>query len=163
MEVVEKHRVEGRIKLIGVCNVTPVELEACMGVCTISVVQGKFSIYERASKSKENRGIAEVMDMCRKHRIPYAAYGVFGGTHFRQGKKPPLARSFPAAAAIAKGKGVSLHALVLAYLKLMYPQLLHIPGGRSVARYVDSVTAMAVRLSAREMEALDDAFARAAK
>lgn len=157
LEVIQKHFKEGTVKAIGICNATEAELVRASKIIDISVVQDKFSFYELKSKAKRMLEVRNVIKFCKKSGIPFVAYGVFGGTHLRQGKLQPLAVKFPGLVSIAKRLNVSVYVLALAFLKQQYfedAKFLPIPGARHVSRITDWIAATKLRLTAEDLGAI---------
>eukprot|EP00808_Paulinella_micropora_P013385 g77129.t1 len=155
IEVAAQAVADGLVRAVGLCNASRAEVEEAAQVVPLALLQDKLSIYELQSQSKAAKQREMALQYCTRKKIPFAAYGVLGGTPRRQRKLRSVSEAFPVAAAMARGKGVSTESLLLAYLKHRYPCVLHIPGARTAAHVKDSSSAKTVRFTRTDMSALD--------
>ena len=94
---------------------------------------------------------------CAEQGIGFLAYSPTGGG--RLNRKLP---SHPVLTAIAARRGVSAHAVVLAWALAQSPTVIVIPSARTVDHALDSVGAADIELSADDLAAIDAAeFSRA--
>lgn len=64
-------RTQGKVEMIGLCNVSVEQLEAAVETAHIDAVQHRFSPIDQARR--------EVVDLCATLGIPFLAYSPFGG------------------------------------------------------------------------------------
>ena len=159
LAMLQKAQSQGLIGGIGLCNCTLPQLREAMKVVKVVSVQNPYSLWDRTAEKELPAGAAAsskkgVLPFCQAHGIAFMPYGVFGGVKARD-KRVDLVRDFPDVVAMAKSKGVSAHALVLAYMRARWPCILHIVGTRNPARIPDIVSAAKIELSAKEVATLD--------
>jgi aryl-alcohol dehydrogenase-like predicted oxidoreductase len=119
----EELRREGKIAAIGLSNVTAAQLDEALGVAPIAAVQNRLS-YGRP-------GDLPTALACAQRNVVYLAYMAFGG--------PP-----GAAAAVAARRGVSVHRVLLAWLRAQSPSIVPLAGASKPASIRDSATLLAL-------------------
>jgi len=129
---------EGKVRHVGVSNVGRSELAKARNLVDVVSVQNRYNLTDRDSD--------KVLDTCEEAGIAFIpwfplATGRLAGT---------------ALEALARRKGVSPLQLGLAWLLHRSPVMLPIPGTASVAHLEENLGAAAVRLSASEMEELQE-------
>jgi aryl-alcohol dehydrogenase-like predicted oxidoreductase len=98
-----------------------------------------------------------VVEYCARKGLGFLAYSPVGGG--RLNRKLP---SHPALQAIARSRGVSAHVVTLAWVLSKGATVIPIPGGRTPAHVLDSMTAAELVLTQQEIEQVDQAeFSRA--
>ena len=117
-------RTEGRIRNIGLSQVTLEQLAWAHTQCEIASVSNAFSLDDQRDSA--------VVDFCARHGIPYLPYGplLFGGDS-----------AGPAVAAAATELGVSSAQIRIAWLLAYSPIMLPIPGTANVEHLEDNVAA----------------------
>ncbi len=142
-------RDEGVIRDVGVCNVAVEQLEEAMSVLPIVSVQNRFSPFHQEDST--------MVDYCADHSIAYLAHSpVGGGPPPHGGRGASLAASFPAAAALAQRKKISVYRLALTWLLSLSPTLIPLSGaGTPETARRDSALAADTVLSRDELEELD--------
>jgi aryl-alcohol dehydrogenase-like predicted oxidoreductase len=144
-------RDEGKIRWVGLSNVSVAEIREAQAVVPITSVQNRLNPFFREALTE---GVA---DYCAAQGIGFLAYSPTGGG--RLTRKLP---SHPVLAAIAVRHGVSAHAVVLAWALAQSPTVIVIPSARTVAHALDSVSAADLQLAPSELAAIDAAeFSRA--
>ena len=144
----------GDVKAVGLCNCSVKHIEVALRYCPIRTVQNEFNLWDqralkgKASGAKSNQG--SVLPFCAENGILFMPYGVFGGKKARD-KKRNLAEDFPDVAAMAKSKGVSPHAVVLAWIRHQFPCVLHIIGFRHSTHLESLRMAAALELTETEV------------
>jgi len=133
----------GKIRHLGVSNVTVEELARARRVTPIVSVQNRYNIADRTS--------ADVLAVCEREGLAFIPWA-------------PIARGSPdilessaaskALDALAKAHGVSVFQAAIAWLLAKSPAMLPIPGTSSVAHLEEDVAAARIRLSASELAAL---------
>ena len=127
---------EGKIRLIGLSNVTREHIERARKIVPIVSVQNRYSFADREWDY--------VVDYCEQHGIAFIPWF-------------PLASGKAAGevlARIAKAHGANPMQVALAWLLQRSPIMLPIPGTSSVAHLEENLGAAAAKLSKAEMEEL---------
>jgi aryl-alcohol dehydrogenase-like predicted oxidoreductase len=133
----------GKIRWIGLSNVSVAEIKAAESLCTVTTVQNRLSPFFREALE------TGVVRYCTERGIGFIAYSATGGG--RLTRKLP---SHPVLAPMAQQLGVSTHALVLAWVLAQGPTVIPIPSGRTAAHVVDSARAADLQLSAADLDAI---------
>lgn len=136
----------GKIRWIGVSNVTVADIAAVARLTSLVSVQNRLNPFFREAVS------GGVVAECARRGVGFLAYSPVGGG--RLNKKLP---SHPALQAIARSHGVTPHAVVLAWVLAQGETVIAIPSARTPAHAADSLTASDIQLSAAELAAIDAA------
>ncbi len=127
----------GKIRHIGISNVSVAQLEAARRIVPIVSVQNKYNLGDRSSDA--------VLAACERLGIPFMPwYPMDAGRSLKSDKLKQLAAS----------RGVSAAQMALAWLLSKSPAILMIPGTGSVAHLEENIAAAALKLSAEELAAL---------
>jgi aryl-alcohol dehydrogenase-like predicted oxidoreductase/histidinol phosphatase-like enzyme len=137
---------DGRIREIGLCNVTVSQIEAARAIASIASVQVSLSPLDDENL---RNGVAEY---CRDDGIRLIAYRPLGGERVRQ-----LARD-AVISRIAAKHGVSAQDIALAWLMSFGPQVIPIPGATTVSTASALARALSVELDDDDRAALDERF-----
>lgn len=137
---------EGKIRFAGLSNVSVDEIERARSIVPVSTVQNRLSPFFREALRDG------VVDHTAREGIGFLAYSPVGGG--RLNRKLP---DHPVASRIARERGISAHAVVLAWVLSRSPNVIVIPGARTVAHARDSIGAAAVDLRPEEARAIDEA------
>lgn len=135
---------EGKCKHVGLSNVSIEQIERAQKVVDVQSVQNRLNPYFRES--------VEVAEWCAAHDITFLAYSPLGGG--RLTKKLP---QFDVLHPIAKSHDVSVHAVVLAWVRAQGSTVVPIPAARTVEHATDSAKSLAVNLTPDEIAAIDAA------
>jgi aryl-alcohol dehydrogenase-like predicted oxidoreductase/histidinol phosphatase-like enzyme len=135
---------EGRVRRIGLCNVTVGQIESARRIVEIASVQVSVSVLDDENL---RNGVTEY---CREHGIRLIAYRPLGGDRAKRLGKDPVLR------AIAAGHGATPHEIALAWL--MDLRVVPIPGPTSVEHAESLHRAASVRLTDADRVALDARF-----
>lgn len=126
---------EGKIKHLGVSNVTLEQLKQISDMTTIVSVQNRYNMGTRDSEA--------IVDYCEAHGlafIPWAPMHDFADT--------------PAVREIAERHSATPRQLVLAWMLARSPAMLPIPGTGSLAHLDENLGAASIALTADEVRAL---------
>jgi aryl-alcohol dehydrogenase-like predicted oxidoreductase len=134
----------GKIKWIGVSNVSVAEIEQASAIVDVVTVQNRLNPFFREAIE------TGVVQHCADHDIGFLAYSPVGGG--RLNKKLP---SYPTLRPIADHHGLSAHAVVIAWVLAQGPTVIPIPAGRTEHHALDSLTAADVTLTDDELDAID--------
>jgi pyridoxine 4-dehydrogenase len=129
---------EGKIRHIGVSNVSPAELDRARAVAEIVSVQNAYNL--------RDRGFDGLVDVCAAAGIAFIPFYPLA--------KGKLATPGSAFAAIAERHGATPGQIALTWLLHRSPALLPIPGTSSIAHLDENLAAASIRLSAEEFQAL---------
>jgi pyridoxine 4-dehydrogenase len=136
VETLAELREEGKIRLIGLSNVTQEHIERARKIVPIVSVQNRYSFADREWDY--------VVDYCESHGIAFIPWfplgaGKVAGEVLNQ---------------IAKAHGATPKQVALAWLLRRSPIMLPIPGTSSVEHLQENVAAASVRLTGEEYERL---------
>ena len=136
----------GKVRWLGLSNVSVDEIETARKITPISTVQNRLNPFFREAL---NDGVVEY---CGREGLGFLAYSPTGGG--RLNLKLP---SHPVVKKIAQRRRVSVHAVVLAWVLAQGPTVMAIPSARSVEHAVDSAQAADLELEAQELADIDRA------
>jgi len=139
-------RDEGKIRHLGLSNVTVEKIEEARQIVPIVSVQNKFSLSDR---SMEN-----VLEYCTQNNIAFIPHGSLGAHPLKQGA--PLANTDGAITNIASNKGVKPNQIALAWLLNRAPNIILIPGTTSIAHLEENMAAGSITLTSEEIAMLDE-------
>ncbi len=137
---------EGKIRDVGLCNVTVGQIQAAQSVVEIASVQVSLSVLDDESL---RNGVAEY---CRDNGIRLIAYRPLGGERVKQ-----LARD-PVLAPIAAKHAASAEEIALAWLMSFGAGIVPIPGATRVETASSIRRARAVELDEQDRLTLDARF-----
>ena len=129
---------EGKVKHIGICNVTVAELERAIRVAAVASVQNRFSLADRSS--------LDLVRLCERKGIAFVAWAPLG--------KGALARDDRTLAAVAADLGWTSAQTALAWVLHVSPATIAIPGTASVVHLEEDVGATALRLEPEQVREL---------
>lgn len=144
-------RAEGKVRHVGLSNVSVAEIEEARAIVPIVSVQNRYSPGHR---EPETDG---VLDYCTRQGITFLPYSPFGGANGARF----LGRG-TALGAEAERRGLSPHQLVLVWMLAKSPAILPLVGARRAETIVDSARAADLALSEAEIAALEGMFGDAA-
>jgi len=136
----------GKIRWIGVSNVTVADIEAAARLTPLVAVQNRLNPFFREALS------GGVVAECARRGLGFLAYSPVGGG--RLNKKLP---DHPVLQPIARRHSISSHAVVLAWVLAQGDTVIAVPSARTTAHAADSLAATDVQLSAAELAAIDAA------
>ena len=129
---------EGKIRHIGVSNVSEAQLRAAQQVTPVVSVQNRYNAADRKSE--------QLVDVCELEQIAFLPWAPI-----------QQADSNPAGAEAAGRHAASARQIVLAWLLARSPQILPIPGTGSPEHAAANVAAAAIELSPDEVAAITQA------
>jgi aryl-alcohol dehydrogenase-like predicted oxidoreductase len=142
MKTFAELQAEGLIDEVGLSNVSIAQLEEARSVVPIVSVQNTFSPFRQDDRP--------MLDYCSENSIAYLSYSPLRGPDSGN-----LATTFPAAAAVAASKGISIERLTLAWLLALSPAMIPISGAGRPATIRDSAQAPDVILTEEDLAAVD--------
>jgi aryl-alcohol dehydrogenase-like predicted oxidoreductase len=131
---------QGKIRHIGISNVTEHELRQAQQVTPIVSVQNRYNLTDRESDG--------LIDLCEQEQLAFLPWA------------PVIDSDEGTVGPIAKAHGATVHQVALAWLLARSPSVLPIPGTGSVSHLEENVGAAGLRLTPDEIEQLDQLGAR---
>ena len=133
----------GRIRWVGLSNVSVSQLQRAMTEGPIDVVQNRLSVTVRPD------GYEAMLRFCEANGIRFMAHTPFGPT-LKEGALRQV-RDAASVRRIAEARSVSPEIVALAWLLALSPQMLVIPGARRPESIRDSMRAIGCTLDPDEM------------
>jgi aryl-alcohol dehydrogenase-like predicted oxidoreductase len=151
VETLAELRRQGKIRWVGLSNVTTAQIRTAEAIVPIIAVQNRLNPFFREALADG------VLRYCTERGIAFLAYSPTGGG--RLNLKLP---NHPVLQPLAARLNVSAHQLVLAWVLAQSPIVIVIPSARTVDHARDSTRAADLTLSPAELAAIDEAeFSRA--
>jgi pyridoxine 4-dehydrogenase len=135
---------EGKIRLIGLSNITVEQLEEARSIAQIASVQNRYSVGERQGDP--------MVDRCAREGIAFVPYGPLGADPMKQGA--PLASTEGALANVGKSLGATATQVALSWLLHRAPNILLIPGTTSMVHLTENVAATKLNLTQERLQEL---------
>jgi pyridoxine 4-dehydrogenase len=133
----------GKIRHVGLSEVTVAEIEQAKKVVPIVSIQNRYNITDRASD--------DALNYCEKEKMGFIPWAPIGGSGSRS-----LSKADSPLEAEAKHLNVSVVQLALAWLLQRSPVMLPIPGTSSLAHLEENMAAAKLQLSAEEWKRIED-------
>lgn len=131
---------KGKIRFIGLSNVSVAEIKKAMEIVNVVSVQNLYNLSDRSSEA--------VLEFCEAHNLAFIPwYPIASGELVR--KNAPLE-------SLSKEKGVTPAQLALAWLLKRSPVILPIPGTSTVAHLEENIAAASIRLTDEEFTRLSN-------
>jgi aryl-alcohol dehydrogenase-like predicted oxidoreductase len=130
-------RAEGKVRMIGVSNVSVDELARARAVTEIASVQNRYNLGERTSE--------DVLAVCERDGIAFLPWYPLGAGALT---------GSPELEAVAAAHGATAAQVAIAWLLQHSPVMLPIPGTSSLAHLEENVAAAALQLSQEELDRL---------
>lgn len=134
----------GLIRFVGVSNFSVEQIKRARDVVEIVSVQNQYNPWHR---QPEQDG---VLEYCQRENLTFLPWSPLGGS-----RRVSRLEEIGAIASLAKAKGVSVYAIVLAWVRAKSPCIVPIPGASKVASIEDSVKSVEVKLSKEEVQQID--------
>jgi pyridoxine 4-dehydrogenase len=134
LAAIEEYRDRGRIRHVGVSNVSVEQIERARAVAPIVAVENRYSLVERTYD--------DVVDYCAREGIAFVAYLPLRGT------------GGPELSEIAQRHSATPQQIALAWLLKRSPGLLTIPGTLSLQHLKENLAAPEIELSDAEFQSL---------
>jgi pyridoxine 4-dehydrogenase len=132
---------EGKIRLIGLSNVTVEQLEEARSIAQIASVQNRYSVGERQGDP--------MVDCCAREGLAFVPYGPLGADPMKHGA--PLALAEGALANVGKSLGATATQVALSWLLHRAPNILLIPGTTSMTHLAENVAAKELNLTQQQL------------
>jgi pyridoxine 4-dehydrogenase len=140
--VLKDLQTEGKIRHIGLSEVTIAQIEHARTIVPIVSVQNRYSLTDRQYE--------DIVDYCERESIGFIPWYPLAGGELT-GSGSPIQR-------IAKELGATNAQLAVAWLLARSPVMLPIPGTSKVTHFEENVAAAALKLDARQLKELDQAI-----
>jgi len=134
----EELRREGKVRLVGVSNVSVEQLQRARSVTQIVSVQNRFNLGDRSSQP--------VLDVCERDGLAFIPWSPRGP-----------ARAGEAVEQLAAARGATVSQLGLAWLLARSPVILPIPGTRSLEHLEENAAAAGLELTGDDLAVLEGA------
>jgi aryl-alcohol dehydrogenase-like predicted oxidoreductase len=136
---------QGKIRHIGLSEVSPPDLEAARKIVEVRTVQNRYSLADRRHE--------ETLAYCKREEIGFLPWYPMAAGKLLKPEQPSAA----ALAQIAARHSATVAQLSLAWLLQRSPVMLPIPGTSKMAHLEENVAAAGLKLSAEEVAELDAA------
>jgi pyridoxine 4-dehydrogenase len=133
----------GKIRHVGLSEVTVAEIEQAKKVMPIVSIQNQYNITDRDSEA--------ALNYCEKEKMGFIPWAPIGGSGTRSLSKPGNTLE-----AEAKRLNVSVVQVALGWLLQRSPVMLPIPGTSSLAHLEENMAAEKLQLSAEEWKRIED-------
>jgi pyridoxine 4-dehydrogenase len=131
-------RDEGKVRHIGLCNVTPEQLAEAQKITPIASVQNRYNVTDRRFEA--------VVETCERRQIAFLPWAPVKDLD-----------QADVISHLARRHGVTPHQIVLAWLLARSPVMLPIPGTSSMAHLEENMAAAEVQLTPYEVAAITNA------
>jgi pyridoxine 4-dehydrogenase len=128
-------KAQGKIRHIGLSNVTEEQLRAAQRLTPIVSIQNRYNVDDRNSES--------LVDLCEQEQLTFLPWAPIQNLDDN-----------PAVREAARKYGVTAHQIVLAWLLARSPNILPIPGTGSVGHLEENVAAGRIELTPAEVAAI---------
>lgn len=156
-EVLAELQKAGKVRWVGLSNVSVGEIEQARRIVQITTVQNRLSVFFRDALEPGFLRESSVVEHCGKNGIGFLAYSPTGGG--RLNLKLP---THPLLQRVAKEHHASPHAVATAWVLAQGPTVIPIPGGRTVEHVKDAASSADIVLTSAELAGIDRAeFSRA--
>jgi aryl-alcohol dehydrogenase-like predicted oxidoreductase len=137
MGAIAELKKEGKIRHVGISNVSEAELREAQRIVPIVSVQNRYNVADRRSQS--------MIDLCEQEDLVFLPWAPIQETNKRV-----------AVAVAAERHGATEHQVVLAWLLAISPAILPIPGTGSAAHAEENIAAASLELSPQEIRAISE-------
>ena len=134
LATIREYHQAGRIKHVGISEVSVEQVEQARTVVPIAAVQNRYNLADRAHD--------DVLDHCQREGIVFVPY------------YPLQGQDSAAVAKVAERRGFTTSQVVLAWLLHRSPAMLPIPGTLSLGHLRENLAALEIELTDDEFEAL---------
>jgi len=128
---------EGKIRHVGVSNVSEEQLREAQRIVNVVSVQNRYNVTDRSSQ--------QVLDLCEQESLVFLPWAPIQQTERNVGLL-----------AAARRLGATEHQVVLAWLLASSPAMLPIPGTGSPGHAAENIAAASIELSGDEVRAIRD-------
>ncbi|MGI8757953.1 MAG: aldo/keto reductase [Acidimicrobiales bacterium] len=140
LEALVELQEQGKVRHIGVSNVSEAQLDQATALATVVSVQNRYNLDDRASDA--------VLDRCQREGLAFIPWYPLGSG--------AMAGATGAVVEIAGAHGASSAQVALAWLLARSPAMLPIPGTGSVEHLEENLAAAELELTPEEVDRLSD-------
>lgn len=151
VEALGRLKADGLVKEIGISNANVEELQVAVQV----LGEGQLAAVQNELSPKFNHTSWPELEFCARHQIAFVPWSPLGGT---AGGAAAVGSRFPVIAEVAAAHQVSPQQVTLAWELALGDHVVPIPGASRPESVRDSAQAMALQLSADEVEVLSSAL-----
>ena len=137
MGAIAELKKEGKIRHVGISNVSETELREAQKIVPVVSVQNRYNVADRRSQS--------MVDLCEQDQLVFLPWAPIQETDKRV-----------AVGVAAERHGATEHQVVLAWLLATSPQILPIPGTGYPAHAEENIGAASLELSPQEIRAISE-------
>ena len=137
-------RAEGKIRHVGLSNVSITQIEEARTIVPVVSVQNRYNLRERSAD--------DVLAFCEQHAIAFLPYGPLGAQPFE--RNAPLTSTESPLAATAARLGATSAQVALAWLLRRSPNIVVIPGTTVIAHLDENVATANLELSDADFASL---------
>ena len=134
----------GMIRFVGVSNFSVEQIKRARDVVDLVSVQNQYNPWHRQPE------FDGVLEYCEKESLTFLPWSPLGGS-----SRVSKLEDISVISELAKEKGVSVYAIVLAWLQAKSPCIVPIPGASKTSSIEDSVRSLEVKLSPEEVQQFD--------
>jgi aryl-alcohol dehydrogenase-like predicted oxidoreductase len=145
VEALAELAAEGKIKHLGLSNITLNQLIEARRIVSIASVQNSFSLTFREND--------DVLDFCSRENIAFLPWAPLGARAFQYGA--PLAEPVGPVGEVAARLGAAPGQIALAWLLERGPNVVVIPGTTSITHLEENIAAGRIKFPAADIAALD--------
>jgi pyridoxine 4-dehydrogenase len=132
---------EGKIRHIGLSNVTLAQLEEARQIVAIASVQNRFSIRDRTH--------TDILNYCAQNTIAFIPYGSLDAHPLKRGA--PLANAGGSLREIGDRHDAKSNQIALAWLLHYAPNIILIPGTTTISHLEENIAATTLQLTPDEI------------
>ena len=140
---------QGLIRYVGVSNFTVEQIEQARKVVDIVSVQNQYNPWHRQPE------FDGVLDYCKQEGLIFFPWSPLGGS-----SRVSRLQDIEVIAELAKDREVSVYQIVLAWLRAKYDCIVPIPGASRISSIEDSVKAVDLELSSKEVKRIDNELSK---
>ena len=137
---------QGKIRHVGLSEVTPAQIEEAEKIVPIVTVQNRYSIADRRNEA--------TLEWCERRRVGFMPWYPMAGGKLLKGENPAAG----VVEQLAARYGMSVAQIALAWLLHRAPVMLPIPGTSRVAHLEENVKAGVTSVTDAEWRELEDAI-----
>ncbi|MEA5504412.1 aldo/keto reductase [Halotia wernerae UHCC 0503] len=140
---------EGKIRHIGLSNVTIAQIEAAQKIVEVASVQNRLNLAERSGE--------DILDFCTQHNIAFIPYAPLGAHPLKRGA--PLANPEGVLTEIAAHHGMKPNQIALAWILHRASNIILIPGTTTISHLEENIAAASIALTTNDLKLLGEAHA----
>lgn len=136
---------EGKIRQIGLSNVTIAQIEAALQIVEVASVQNRLNLAERSGE--------DILDFCTQHKIAFIPYAPLGAHPLKRGT--PLANAEGTVTEIATYHSVKPNQIALSWMLHRASNIILIPGTTTISHLEENFAAASITLTTDDLKLLN--------